>query len=48
MRFEGFLKANNLIRSVALYAAALVDYHQADFAVMADEDFMKWLFEKTK
>lgn len=31
-----------------LAAGALVGYHQADFAVMADEDFMEWLFEKTK
>lgn len=27
-----------------LSAGALVGYHQADFAVMADESFMEWLF----
>ncbi len=31
-----------------LAAGALVGYHQADFAVMADESFAKWLFSKTR
>ena len=31
-----------------LSTGALVGYHQADFAVMADDAFMEWLFEKRK
>ncbi|RKM59298.1 hypothetical protein D6855_10365 [Butyrivibrio sp. CB08] len=31
-----------------LSAGALVGYHQADFAVMADDTFLEWLFEKSR
>jgi predicted peptidase len=31
-----------------LATGALVGYHQADFAVMADDTFLEWLFEKSR
>ena len=33
---------------VMLSTGALVGYHQADFAVMADETFMEWLFSQSR